>query len=194
MKVLFGFQKKAVDINYLLHFCYFLVAKPYGEFIVQDMDYIRRMIVSGNVDRVFPTNITAFIGCALLLKFVIETKQYHDILRYNNITSYNKNITSKLREYYCFGEFLRNVMQITDLTQGIMKVRYPTVNSQPFDAIQLRMGGKLSDYPLNQQWLSKKSLEVAVQCIKNHFKSYNIYIASDSMYAKNYLFSLIPRL
>ena len=187
MKVLFGFQKKAVDINYLLHFCYFLVAKPYGEFLVQDMDYIKRMIVSGNVDRVFPTKITAFIGNALLLKFVIETKQYHDILRYNNITSYNKNITSRLREYYCFGEFLRNVMQITDLTQGIMKVRYPTVYSQPFDAIQLRMGGKLSDYPLNQQWLSKKSLEVAVECIKNHFKSYNIYIASDSMYAKNYL-------
>ena len=77
-------------------------------------------------------------------------------------------------------------MQITDLTKEIMKVRYPIVDTQPFDAIQLRMGGRLSDYPLKNTWLTT-SLIVAVRCIQSHFKLYNIYVASDSMYAKNFL-------
>ena len=78
-------------------------------------------------------------------------------------------------------------MQITDLTKQIMRVRYPIVDTQPFDAIQLRMGGSLSDYPLKEQWLSMKSLSVAARCIESYSKTNNIYVASDSMYAKNYL-------
>ena len=151
------------------------------------MQYINNAIRSGNVDRIFPTRITAVIGNSLLIRFMIDSKGYHDILQHNGITSYQKNVSSDLRQYYCYGEFLRNVMQITELTKEVMKVRYPIVFEQPFDAIQLRMGGKLSDYPLSQQWLSEKSLAVAVRCVVSHFKTNNIYVASDSMYAKNYL-------
>ena len=176
-----------IDIDYLLHYSYQLVAKPNGKFKIQDLKYINNSIRSGNIDRIFPTRITAVIGNAFLLGFVIDSVGYHNILKYNGIESYQKNVSSDLRQYYCYGQFLRNVMQITDLTREVMKVRYPIVFEQPFDAIQLRMGGKLSDYPLSQQWLSMTSLAVAVRCIEYHFKTNNIYVASDSMYAKNYL-------
>ena len=151
------------------------------------MQYINNAIKSGNVDRLFPTRITAVIGNALLLRYVIDTKEYHDILQHNGIESYQKHFSSYLRQYYCYGEFLRNVMQITELTKEVMKVRYPIVFEQPFDAIQLRMGGRISDIPLKQKWLSLGSLAVAVRCVVSHFKTNNIYVASDSMYAKNYL-------
>ena len=151
------------------------------------MRYTSNAINTGKVDPIFPTRITAVIGNSLLLSFVIDSVGYHDILLHNGIVSYQKNISSYLRQYYCYGEFLRHVMQITDLTKQIMRVRYPIVDTQPFDAIQLRMGGSLSDFPLEQQWLSMKSLSVAVRCIESYSKTNNIYIASDSMYAKNYL-------
>ena len=35
--------------------------------------------------------------------------------------------------------------------------------------------------------MSVRSLAVTVRCIESHFKADNIYVASDSMYAKNYL-------
>ena len=176
-----------IDIHYLLHYSYLLVAKPYGNYIKQDMQYVNNTIKLGEVYRLFPTRITAVIGNALLLRFVIDSMGYHDILQHNGIESYQKNVSSHLRQYYCYGEFLRNVMQITELSKQVMKVRYPMVFEQPFDAIQLRMGGKLSDFPLSQQWLSEKSLAVAVRCIESYFEANNIYVASDSMYAKNYL-------
>lgn len=175
------------DVNYLLHYSFLLVAKPYGHFLSQDLRYIKDMIISGNDNHIFPTNFTAIIGNALILRFVINNSNYYDILKDNGISSYQKNVSSHLREYLCFGEFLRNVMQITELTKEIMKMRYPLVDKEPYDAIQLRMGGKLSDYPLEQKWLSKSSLVVSIQCIESHFKSFNIYIASDSMYAKKYM-------
>ena len=177
----------SIDIHFLLHYSYLLVAKTYGKYLKQDMQYISNAIKSGNVDRIFPTRITAVIGNDLLIRFMIDSKGYRDILQHNGITSYQKNVSPDLRQYYCYGEFLRNVMQITDLTKEVMKVRYPIVFEQPFDAIQLRMGGKLSDYPLSQQWLSLGSLAVAVRCVVSHFKTNNVYVASDSMYAKNYL-------
>ena len=176
-----------IDINYLLHFSYLLVPKPFGKFKRQDLRYVNKAIKTGSVYKLFPTKITAVIGNSLLLSFVIDSVGYHDILQYYGIVSYQKSISSYLRQYYCYGEFLRNVMQITDLTKQIMRVRYPIVDTQPFDAIQLRMGGSLSDYPLKEQWLSYKSLSVAVRCIESRFKSNNLYVASDSMYAKNYL-------
>ena len=153
----------------------------------EDIYSFLNAIKSGNVDRIFPTRITAVIGNDLLIRFMIDFAGYHDILQHNGITSYQKHFSSDLRQYYCYGEFLRNVMQITELTKEVMKVRYPIVFEQPFDAIQLRMGGGISDVPLKQKWLSLGSLAVAVQCIKSHFKTNNIYVASDSMYAKNYL-------
>ena len=177
----------SIDVNYLLHYSYLIVAKPVGEYIKKDMQYIRNMIITGNSSQVFPIPITAVIGNSLILGHVLKSKQYLDILQNNGIQSYNKNMSASHREYYCFGEFLRNVMQITELTKEIMKIRYPTVDTIPFDAIQLRMGGKLSDYPLEQQWLSVKSLTVAIGCIDSYFKSKNIYIASDSMYAKKFI-------
>ena len=177
----------SIDIDYLLHYSYLVVAKPYGNYLIQDLQFMSNAIESGEVDRIFPTRITAVIGNSLLLKYVIDSMEYHDSLQHNGIESYQKNVSSDLRQYYCYGEFLRNVMQITELTKEVMKVRYPIVFEQPFDAIQLRMGGKLSDFPLSQQWLSLGSLEVAVRCIEHHFKTNSIYVASDSMYAKNYL-------
>ena len=177
----------SIDIHYLLHYSYLLIPKPYGSFKRYDLQYVYIAVLSGNADQLFPTKITAVIGCSLLLRIVIDSKGYHDILQHNGIESYQKNVSSDLRQYYCYGEFLRNVMQITDLTKEVMKVRYPIVFEQPFDAIQLRMGGKISDYPLNQQWLSLQSLAVGVRCIESHFKTKNVYVASDSMYAKNYL-------
>ena len=146
-----------------------------------------KAISSGNVDRIFPTRITAVIGNDLLIRFVIDSVGYRDILQHNGIESYQKNISSYLRQYYCYGEFLRNVMQITELTKEVMKMRYPIVFEQPFDAIQLRMGGRISDVPMNRIWLTVRSLAVAVRCVESHFKTNNIYVASDSMYAKNYL-------
>ena len=151
------------------------------------MQCIINVTKTGNAETLFPTGITAVIGNELLLKFVIDSVEYRDILQYNGIMSYNESYSSFVLQYYCYGEFLRNVMQITDLTKEIMRVRYPIVDTQPFDAIQLRMGGSLSDFPLVQTWLSIKSLSVAVECVKSHFKTNNIYVASDSMYAKNYL-------
>ena len=158
-----------------------------GSFKRYDLQYVYIAVLSGNADQLFPTKITAVIGCSLLLRIVIDSKGYHDILQHNGIESYQKNVSSDLRQYYCYGEFLRNVLQITELTKEVMKVRYPIVFEQPFDAIQLRMGGKISDYLLNQQWLSLQSLAVGVRCIESHFKTKNVYVASDSMYAKNYL-------
>ena len=177
----------SIDIDYLLHYTYQLVAKPNGKFKMQDLFYMYNALESGNVDRIFPTRITAVIGNAFLLGFVIDSVKYHDILKHNGIESYQKNISPDLRQYYCYGEFLRKIMQINDLTREVMRVRYPMVFEQPFDAIQLRMGGTLSDFPLEQQWLSVTSLAVAVRCIESHFKTNNLYVASDSMYAKNYL-------
>ena len=177
----------SIDIAYLLHYSYQLVPKPFGEYLKQDLQFVCNAIKSGEVDPLFPTRITAVIGNSLLLKYVINSVGYHDILQHNGIASYQKHVSSVLRQYYCYGEFLRNVMQITDLTKGIMRVRYPIVFEQPFDAIQLRMGGKLSDYPLERIWLTEQSLKVAVRCIESHFNTNNIYVASDSMYAKNYL-------
>ena len=177
----------SIDIDYLLHYSYQLVAKPNGIYKIQDLSYVYIAIKTGKVDRVFPTRITAVIGNALLLSFVIDSAGYRDILQHNGIKSYKKSISSYLRQYYCYGEFLRNIMQITELTKEVMKSRYPIVFEQPFDAIQLRMGGNFSDFPLEQQWLSARSLAVAVRCIESRFKTNNVYVASDSMYAKNYL-------
>ena len=176
-----------IDLNYLLHYSYLLVAKPYGKFRQQDLRYIYNVIITGVVDSIFPTKITAIIGNELLIKFVIDSVGYRDILLNNGIKSFQTNNSAYRKHYYCFGEFLRNIMQITDLTKNIMRIRYPLIDSQPFDAMQLRMGGRLSDFHLDQRWLSQKSLTVAVQCVESHFKSYNIYVASDSMYAKNYM-------
>ena len=176
-----------IDMNYLLHFSYLLVAKPTVEYLKTDMQYIRNMINTGNSSQVLPTGITAVIGNALLLGYVINSVPYYEILNSNGIYSHNTRIRSGLRDYYCFGEFLRHVMQITELTKEIMSTRFPIVDKGPFDAVQLRMGGRLSDYPLSQQWLSKKSLAVAVRCAETYFNSTNIYVASDSMYAKNYM-------
>ena len=176
-----------IDISYLLHYSYLLIPKPDGEYFYKDLRFTYLAFSKGTLDQIFPTRITAVIGNFLLLKFVINLKEYQDILLHNGIVSFQKRISSSLQQYYCYGEFLRNVMPITDLTKQIMRMRYPIVDTQSFDAIQLRMGGRLSDFPLDQQWLSIRSLAVAVRCIEAHFQTNNIYVASDSMYAKNYL-------
>ena len=78
-------------------------------------------------------------------------------------------------------------MRITDLTKEVMKMRYPIVFEQPYDAIQLRMGGKLSDVPMPNQYLTMESLNVAIQCVGTYCKSSNIYVASDSIKAKLFM-------
>ena len=78
-------------------------------------------------------------------------------------------------------------MRITELTREVMKMRYPIVCEQPYDAIQLRMGGRLSDVPMPNQYLTMKSLNVAIQCVGAYCKSSNIYVASDSIKAKLFM-------
>lgn len=172
-----------VDIQYLLHFSRLLVLR-HGNSFTESVSY---MIRTGDDRIVFPTKISAFIGNSLILRHIINVQHYHDILQQSGITSYNKSLSPILKEYYCYGEFLRNVMEITNLTKEIMIIRYPLVYTENFDAIQLRMGGNLADYPLHESWLTKGSLDVAVRCISTHFKSFNIYVASDSMFAKKYM-------
>lgn len=145
------------------------------------------MIKSGNDTQVFPTRLTAVIGNSLLINDVIQSESYHYLLLKYGILSYRKILSKELKTYLCYGEFLRNVMIITDLTKEIMAIRYPLVNSKEFDAIQLRMGGKLADYPIKAKWLTQDSLNVAVNCARKFCKSYNVYVASDSMMAKNYM-------
>ena len=49
------------------------------------------------------------------------------------------------------------------------------------------MGGSLADYHIKQKWLSRESLRNVVKCIDDHFKSKDVYIASDSKIAKEYM-------
>ena len=134
-----------------------------------------------------PTGITAIIGYSHILRFIINSQPYHSILLASGMTGFQRNVSSHLKVYYCYGEFLRDKMRITDLTKEVMKMRYPIVFEQPYDAIQLRMGGKLSDVPISFQFLTMESLNVAVQCVGTYCKSNNIYVASDSIKAKQFM-------
>ena len=73
----------SIDIAYLLHYSYLLVVKPYGKYQKQDMQYISNTIKLGEVYRLFPTRITAVIGNVLILRNVIDSVGYYDILQYN---------------------------------------------------------------------------------------------------------------
>ena len=176
-----------IDLEYLYHFSYLIIVKNYGKYIKTDMPIIKDFIMTGDERLAFPTGITTIVGYSHILRFIINSQPYHSILLASGMTGFQRNVSSHLKVYYCYGEFLRDIMRITDLTKEVMKIRYPIVYKQPFDAIQLRMGGRISDVPMNRIWLTVRSLAVAVRCIESHFKTNNIYVASDSMYAKNYL-------
>ena len=75
----------SIDIAYLLHYSYLLIPKPFGKFKRQDLRYMSKAIRSGNVDRLFPTRITAVIGNDLLIRFMIDSAGYRDILQHNGI-------------------------------------------------------------------------------------------------------------
>ena len=117
-----------------------------------------------------PTGITAIIGYSHILRFIINSQPYHSILLASGMTGFQRNVSSHLKVYYCYGEFLRDKMRITELTKEVMKMRYPIVFEQPFDAIHLRMGGGISDVPMKRIWLTVRSLAVAVRCIVSQFK------------------------
>ena len=161
--------------------------KAYGEFVKRDLQVIKDFIMTGDERIGLPTGITAIIGYSHILRFIIDSQPYHSILLASGITGFQRNVSSHLKVYYCYGEFLRGIMQITDLTKEVMKVRYPIVFEQPYDAIQLRMGGRLSDVPMSNQYLTMESLNVAIQCVGTYCKSSNVYVASDSMKAKLFM-------
>ena len=161
--------------------------KAIGGYARKDLKRIRKFIATGDERIGLPTGITAIVGYSHILRFIISTQSYHSILLASGMTGFQRNVSSHLKVYYCYGEFLRDIMRITDLTKEVMKIRYPIVFEQPYDAIQLRMGGRLSDVPMPNQYLTMKSLNVAVQCVGTYCKSSNIYVASDSIKAKLFM-------
>ena len=187
MKVVTIIISLLIDLKYLYHFSYLMVVKSYGPFIKTDLRYMKDLIMTGNEQIVIPTGITTFIGYSHILRFIIDSQPYHSILKASGITSFQKHISSHMKVYYSYGEFLRDIMQITDLTKEVMKVRYPMVFKEVYDGIQLRMGGKLSDVPMPNHYLTMKSLNVVIQCINKYSRSKNIYIASDSIRAKLFM-------
>ena len=176
-----------IDLRYLYHFSYLFVVKAYGRYIRTDLKLMQNLIMTGNERIGFPTGITAIIGYSHILRFIINSQPYHSILLASGITGFQRNVSSHLKVYYCYGEFLRDIMQITDLTKEVMRIRYPIVFEQAYDAIQLRMGGRLSDVPMPNHYLTMESLNVAVRCAKEYSKSSNIYVASDSIIAKKFM-------
>ena len=142
--------------------------KAYGDYIKRDLQQIKNFIMTGDEQIGLPTGITAIIGYSHILRFILDSKPYHSILLASGITSFQKDVSSHLKVYYCYGEFLRDIMQITDLTKEMMKVRYPIV----FDPYQ---------------FLTMESLNVAIRCVGTYCKSKNIYVASDSMKAKLFM-------
>ena len=161
--------------------------KAYGDHIRTDLQRIKDFIMTGDERIGLPTGITTIIGYSHILRFILDSQPYHPILLASGITSFQRDVSSHLKVYYCYGEFLRDIMQITDLTKEMMKVRYPIVFEQPYDAIQLRMGGELSDIPNPYQFLTMESLNVAIRCVGTYCKSKNLYVASDSMKAKLFM-------
>ena len=176
-----------IDLEYLYHFSYLIVVKALGDYIKTDLQRIKDFIMTGDERIRLPTGITTIIGYSHILRFIINSQPYHSILLASGMTGFQRNGSSHLKVYYCYGEFLRDKMRITDLTKEVMKVRYPIVFEQPYDAIQLRMGGRLSDVPMPNQYLTMESLNVAVQCVGTYCKSSNIYVASDSIKAKLFM-------
>ena len=176
-----------VDLEYLYHYSYLIIVKAISGYARKDLKQMRRFIASGDERIGLPTGITAIVGYSHILRFIISTQSYHSILLASGMTGFQRNVSSHLKVYYCYGEFLRDIMRITDLTKEVMKVRYPIVFEQPYDAIQLRMGGRLSDVPMPNQYLTMKSLNVAIQCVGAYCKSSNIYVASDSIKAKLFM-------
>ena len=83
-----------IDVNYLLHYSYLLIPKPFGEYIYRDLRFIASAFGAGNMGQIFHTQFTAVIGNSLLLKFVIESVSYHEMLQDNGIESYKKNVSS----------------------------------------------------------------------------------------------------
>ena len=176
-----------IDLEYLYHFSYLVIVKNYGNYIKTDMPIIKDFIMTGDEQLVFPTGITTIVGYSHILRFIINVPPYHSILLASGMTGFQRNGSSQLKVYYCYGEFLRDIMQITDLTKEMMKVRYPIVFEQPYDAIQLRMGGRLSDVPMPNHYLTMESLNIAMQCVGTYCKSSNMYVSSDSIKAKLFM-------
>ena len=180
-----------IDLEYLYHFSYLIVVKAYGDYIKTDLQRIKDFILRGNEQIGLPTGITAIIGYSHILRFIINSQSYHSILLASGMTGFQRKVSSHLKVYYCYGEFLRDIMRITDLTKEVMRVRYPIVFEQPYDAIQLRMGGRLSDVPMPNQYLNMESLNVALQCVGASCKSSNIYVVSDSIKAKLFMKAML---
>ena len=49
------------------------------------------------------------------------------------------------------------------------------------------MGGRLSDVPMPNHYLTMESLNVAIRCVGTYCKSKNLYVASDSIKAKLFM-------
>ena len=127
-----------IDLEYLYHFSYLIVMRAYGGYIKTDLQRIKGFIMTGNEQIGLLRGITTIVGYSHILRFIINSQPYHSILLASGITGFQRNVSSHLKVYYCYGEFLRDIMQITDLTKEVMKVRYPIVFEQSYDSLQLR--------------------------------------------------------
>ena len=107
-----------VDLEYLYHFSYLIVVKAYGNYIKTDLQRIKDFIMTGDERIGLPTGITTIIGYSHILRFIINTQPYHSILLASGITGFQRNGSLHLKVYYCYGEFLRGIMRITDLTHN----------------------------------------------------------------------------
>ena len=96
--------------------------------------------MTGNERIGFYTGIITFIVNTYILHFIINSEPNHFLLLASGIPDLQRNISFHLKVDHCYGELLRDIMQITDLTKEVIKTRYPIVFEQAYDAIQLRMG------------------------------------------------------
>ena len=175
-----------IDLNYLIHFSFLIVIRGIKYKSNQYLGIVKKAI-DGDYSKMFPTTITSIIGNSLLLSYIVNNPDYYQILNLIGMIEYKKNNSLSMKVFYSHGEFLQKVMIVSNVTKEVMNIRYPGVFEKKYDAIQLRMGGSLADYHIQQRWLSKESLRNAVKCIDDHFKSKDVYIASDSKIAKEYM-------
>ena len=175
-----------IDLNYLIHFSFLIVIRGINHKSNQYLGIVKKAI-DGDCSEMFPTTITSIIGNSLLLSYIVNNPDYYQILYLIGMKEYKKNNSLSMKVFYSHGEFLQKVMIVSNVTKEVMNIRYPGVFEKKYDAIQLRMGGSLADYHIKQKWLSKESLRNAVKCIDDHFKSKDVYIASDSKLAKEYM-------
>ena len=143
----------------MIHFSFLIVIRGINHKSNQYLAVVKKAI-DGDYSKMFPTAITSIIGNSLLLSYIVNNPDYYQILNLIGMMEYRKNNSLSMKVFYSHGEFLKKVMIVSNVTKDVMNIRYPGVFETKYDAIQLRMGGSLADYHIQQKWLSKESLRM----------------------------------